>query len=143
MYAVECAPEFVSSRVALDPSPDARPTLRLVDNSALERRAMFRRRRIVAATLLGCALFAAWAVVTGVPGSFGDSSASVVSDGPVPPTGSTVIVQAGDTYWSIAESLRPSGDIRATVDALVASNGGRSLQVGDRLVVEVGDRRGR
>ncbi|MBI1843181.1 MAG: hypothetical protein HYR89_00990 [Actinobacteria bacterium] len=118
------------------------PTLRLVDRSVMDRRAMFRRRRILAVALLGCALLGARTIGTGVVGALTGSASSIVPDEPVPATGSVVTVEAGQTYWSIAESLRPTGDIRATVDALVASNGGRPLQVGDRLVVAVGDRRG-
>jgi nucleoid-associated protein YgaU len=47
----------------------------------------------------------------------------------------TVVVQAGDTMWSIARRLQPTGDVRALVDRLVAANGSASLQAGDRLVV--------
>ena len=55
---------------------------------------------------------------------------------PAPPvTGGSVLVAPGDSYWSIAESLRPEGDVRAVVDALVAANGGRSLQPGDRVLL--------
>lgn len=45
------------------------------------------------------------------------------------------VVQPGDTYWSIAQRLGRPGDIRPTVDALVAANGHRPLVAGDRLVV--------
>ena len=141
MPAVDHAPaEFRSS------TPNAAgtgyPTLRLVDRSVMDRQAMFRRRRILAVALLGCALLGARTIGTGLLGDLTDSGSSIVPDGPVLATGSVLVVEAGQTYWSIAESLRPTGDIRATVDALVASNGGRPLQVGDRLVVAVGDRRG-
>jgi hypothetical protein len=43
------------------------------------------------------------------------------------------VVQPGDTLWTIARRLEPSGDVRATVDALVARHGSASIQVGDRL----------
>jgi hypothetical protein len=43
-------------------------------------------------------------------------------------------VQPGDTAWSIARRLAPTGDIRGLVDELVEANGG-VLQPGDRLVV--------
>ncbi len=143
MYAVECTPECASHGGALDATSAAQPHLRLVDPTVFRRRAMFRRRRIGAAILLGCILFGVWTLGSGARVAFGGPSVSVRSDGPALPGRSVVIAQAGDTYWSIAKSLRPTGDIRATVDALVAANGGRPLRVGDRLVVEVGDRRGR
>lgn len=44
-------------------------------------------------------------------------------------------VRAGETYWSIAEGLGDGGDIRATVDALMAANDGRVLQAGGGLVL--------
>lgn len=47
------------------------------------------------------------------------------------------VVQPGETYWSIASEL-DRGDVRGTVDALVAANGGRSLQAGDRLTLPPG-----
>lgn len=56
------------------------------------------------------------------------------------PNESLIVAEAGDTYWSIAKSIHPSGDIRETVDALVVANGGRPLRIGDRLVVAMGDR---
>jgi hypothetical protein len=45
------------------------------------------------------------------------------------------LVQPGQTYWSIAEALPGSDDIRARVDALQVANHGRILRSGDRLVV--------
>ena len=57
---------------------------------------------------------------------------------PLPPaTAPSHVVAPGDSYWSIAVSLRPAGDVRAVVDALVAANGSRPLQPGDRLVLPV------
>lgn len=56
-------------------------------------------------------------------------TAVAVAAGPV------YVVQPGDTYWSIAQSVGGQDDIRPTVDALVAANGERPLVAGDRLVV--------
>ena len=44
-------------------------------------------------------------------------------------------MQPGETLWSIAGALRPSGDVRSLVRALARLNGGASLQVGQRLVL--------
>jgi nucleoid-associated protein YgaU len=49
--------------------------------------------------------------------------------------GSTVVVQAGDTLWSIARQLEPTGDVRPVVDQLVELNGSAPLQPGQRVVV--------
>jgi nucleoid-associated protein YgaU len=49
----------------------------------------------------------------------------------------TVVVQAGDSLWTIAHRIAPSADPRAVVDAIAASNDVRadSLRPGQRLVV--------
>ncbi|MCU1498483.1 MAG: hypothetical protein JWM47_2436 [Acidimicrobiales bacterium] len=54
---------------------------------------------------------------------------------PAATAGQTVIVRQGDTLWSIARRLRPTGDIRPVVDQLAAANGGTAIAPGDRLVV--------
>ena len=46
------------------------------------------------------------------------------------------VVRPGDTLWSVAAVFAPEGsDVRATVDALVALNGGPQVDVGQRLVL--------
>ena len=46
------------------------------------------------------------------------------------------VIEAGDSFWSLAVELDPEGDPRPIVDALVAVNGGSSeLVVGQRIVV--------
>lgn len=47
------------------------------------------------------------------------------------------VVQPGDTLWSVAERLAPSGDPRPLVAELRSRHGGVDLQPGDRI--EVGD----
>jgi LysM repeat protein len=46
------------------------------------------------------------------------------------------LVQQGDTYWSIARHLQPSGDVRALVDHLSSDHGGAPLQPGEQLVLK-------
>jgi hypothetical protein len=46
-----------------------------------------------------------------------------------------VVVQSGDTLWSIARQLRPSGEIRGVVDALQRRVGGTALEAGQRIDV--------
>ena len=43
----------------------------------------------------------------------------------------THVVEAGETYWSIAAEVHERGDLRVTVDALVDANGARPLRPGD------------
>ena len=45
------------------------------------------------------------------------------------------VVQPGDTYWSIARHLQPSGDVRVLVDRLSAEHGGAPLQPGEQLAL--------
>jgi nucleoid-associated protein YgaU len=60
------------------------------------------------------------------PAAYGASGQSV-------PARAVYVVQPGDTIWSIAHDLDPSGDTRATVDRIVALNGGAALEPGQRL----------
>lgn len=56
--------------------------------------------------------------------------------GEAPPRGSRYVVQPGDTLWSIAGALHPSGDVRKAVDRLVELNGSAALSPGQRILVE-------
>ena len=49
----------------------------------------------------------------------------------------TVLVQSGDTLWSIAARVAAGGDVRATVEQITALNGvaAQTLLPGERLVV--------
>jgi nucleoid-associated protein YgaU len=60
------------------------------------------------------------------PAAFGAGGQSV-------PARAVYLVQPGDTIWSIARQLDPSGDPRATVDRIVALNGGAALEPGQHL----------
>ncbi len=107
--------------------------------SAVLPAAVYLRRRVVAlvalavvAALAWLALSAAWlAVAPARPSPSGPAAA------PVPASGATVhLVEPGDTLWSIAGDLHPSGDPRPVVDELVARNGGSAhLEVGQALDV--------
>jgi hypothetical protein len=46
------------------------------------------------------------------------------------------VVEPGDTYWSIARHLQPSGDVRALVDRLSSEHGGTPLQPGEQLALQ-------
>ena len=51
------------------------------------------------------------------------------------PTGTQYIVQPGDTLWSLGELFHGNKGVADYVDALVAANGGASLQVGQLLTL--------
>lgn len=46
-----------------------------------------------------------------------------------------VVVQPGDTIWSIARRIHPTGEIRGVVDELHQRVGGTALEVGQRIDV--------
>ena len=86
---------------------------------------VYRRRRLVAVVLVAVVAHAALRIAS-----------PLLGDPAVPlEAGAVHVVEPGDTYWSIAGALDTDGDITGTVDALSAANGGRALQVGDRLVL--------
>ena len=95
------------------------------------KRAVYVRRRIIAASLgLGIVLTAAHAGValggsTTTPGRSPHSH--VVS----------VVVQSGDTLWSIAERVAPQSDPREVVDAFAAQLRTSDLQSGELISIRV------
>lgn len=122
----------------------------------LVRRAPYGRRRATVVLLAVIALFTliellsaagslsrvALGAFGGVPASASEGTSSAVSPGLTPvavlPAASavTVIVQPGDTVWSLAKRLQPEGDVRPLVQRIIDRNGGPNLRVGDRLVLE-------
>jgi Tfp pilus assembly protein FimV len=60
------------------------------------------------------------------PAAYGAAGQSV-------PARAVYVVQPGDTIWSIAHDLDPTGDTRAAVDRIVALNGSAALEPGQRL----------
>jgi hypothetical protein len=87
--------------------------------------AVFRRRRLLAVVLgLGLSLTVARAG-SALEGSF-------AAPGHVPHV-RTVVVQPGDTLWSLAQKLAPGQDPRGVVDALVQARGTSSVQPGETL----------
>ena len=101
------------------------------------RPAVYRRRRLIAAVVLGLLISSLSLLggeligrVTGTPGS------TVVEAAGEP---IVYVVQPGDTLWSIAERVSPHGrDIRHTVDRLSVVTGGSLLHPGQRIVLPYG-----
>ncbi len=62
-------------------------------------------------------------------------SLAVVAHGGTAPTYSTVVVQPGDTLWSIAAERYPSDDVRARVQDIEVANQLQSpaIKVGETL----------
>ncbi|MFN2504557.1 MAG: LysM peptidoglycan-binding domain-containing protein [Acidimicrobiales bacterium] len=96
----------------------------------------YRRRQSVAAGLV----FGLVLAVTAALGTLGGGPLPV-SERPGGPSagqnaaGPVYVVQPGDTFWSIARRLEPSGDPRSLVDRLVAAHGGTTLHVGERIPI--------
>ena len=57
--------------------------------------------------------------------------------GTAPVSTSFVIVQPGDTLWSLAREVQPDGDIRPLVAQLSRAHGGSSLRAGERIALSV------
>lgn len=93
--------------------------------------------------LLGTALAAAHAGSTlrSVPASAPERAPAATvapaagSGAPAEVDAASVIVGPGDTLWSVARRIQPTGDVRALVRKLRIRNGTSVLQVGQRLVV--------
>lgn len=118
--------------------PSARPSLRLLPGgrSAVVMAPIYRRRRVIAALVLVTILVIGWQVAQAAASMAGGWAA------PAPATieGPTVVVEAdsGDTLWTIAREVRPTGDVRPAVEAMLAERGDAQLEVGDQVRVPVG-----
>ncbi len=87
--------------------------------------AVFRRRRLIAAILgLGIVLTAARA---------GAALGGTLASPARLPHVRTVVVQPGDTLWSLAHELAPERDPRGVVDALVEARGTADIAPGETL----------
>lgn len=115
----------------------ARPQLRIVrpgeqppPSAPLVPAATYRRRRLaVAALIVGVVL-----AVRVLLGAFGGGP--LAASAPAPPVlvgHTSYVVQPGDTLWTIARAMQPSGDPRALVDELARRRHGQPLRVGERI----------
>jgi LysM domain-containing protein len=126
------------------PRPARSPSRALPDRAT-----RWRRRRLaalVAGTLLAVGVVGLVQVVAPALGSSSGpapaaSSGSGSSGASPPVAGEVYVVQPGDTLWTVAAAVAPDRDPRPVVDRLRDANdigGGAPLDVGDRLVIDLG-----
>lgn len=120
MSTVSLAPSRNLQRVA-----HAQP----VGCTALSMRHVYLIRRV---SLAAGAIVAAIMVTTLLSTRFADATEP---DGSHAVAGSFVVVQPGDTLWSLARETQPNGDIRPLVAQLARAHGGSALRAGDRIAV--------
>lgn len=117
--------------------PAGRPALRLIPGgrSPQAMAATYRRRRLVAVLLVVTAVAVLWVAA----GALSDAAAGWAAPRSTPIEGPTVVVEAGpgDTLWTLAREVRPTGDVRPAVEAMIAERGGADLQVGDEVRVPI------
>ena len=90
---------------------------------------------VVAAAAVVLMVVAAIAVSSGALAGLAPAPAGPAAAGTSAGEGTTVTVAAGDTLWSIARRVQPTGDVRPLVDQLVAAQGGAVLQPGQQIVI--------
>src|SRR5213595_2962476 len=116
------------------PQAPVRRHLTLVPPLARRRRSsVYWRRRalvLVAAVLMVIAARAALGALGGGPLAAPETPAGQGGAAAV------YVVHSGDTYWSIARQLQPSGDVRALVDKLSSEHGGAPRQPGEQLALQ-------
>jgi LysM repeat protein len=131
------------------PLPAARPSLRLVPPYQGPVQGVARKpaqstywaRRLAVAAVSVMILAGAWSIVragVGVLDSSASASSSIkLASASTPVSSETWTVRPGDTLWSIARSVKPSGDIRPVLDPLIKRYSDQPLQVGQTIVVSV------
>jgi hypothetical protein len=95
--------------------------------------ATYRRRQLVAGLLLAVVAFLVLTFAAHALRSPGTHPAGGAGFGAQPIAQVQVVVEPGDTVWSIAEALAAGEDVRPVVDAIVEANGGATLVPGQRL----------
>ena len=108
------------------PDPVLRPARPRATRST--RAAVYRRRRLIAASLgLGIVLAAAHAGT-----ALGGSTTSTPERRPHV---TEVVVRPGDTLWTIAQRVAPHADPRPIVDEIAAARGSADVRAGDTVKV--------
>lgn len=99
--------------------------------------AVYRRRRLVVLFCVVSLSFLAWSGLRQLADTSGDGPLTVAGRSAAPQliTTAKVVVEPGDTLWSIARRMQPTGDVRPLVSSLIDAHGGRPLQVGETIEV--------
>ena len=143
-------PAYRLQPTTVPPGPDgpSRPQLRLLDGgrapSRVAQQAVYRRRRLVVGVLVVTLVVALTLLASAAVARLAGGAPSAA--GGLPPTSAaassaagvaarTVVVQPGDTLWTIAADVAPDADVRITVDELVALNGSSPIVPGQELVL--------
>ena len=150
-------PRLQPTTVPPGPRRPARPPLRLLEGgrapSRLAQQAVYRRRRLLAVALVARAgargRSSSWPPLPW-PGSPAVPPPPPAAPRPPRPPlrarpgwlPATVVVQPGDTLWSIAADVAPDADVRITVDQLVALNGASPIVAGPGARSSLIERRG-
>jgi len=111
-------PAIVADRFVVDQAPTG---LHPLDPSVYHR-----RRLVVLALALG--------MILGLL-SFGRQAEASSDPVTVAAEATVIVVQPGDTLWTIARTMQPEGDHRALVSTLSELTEGDVLQPGQRIVV--------
>lgn len=101
---------------------------------------LYWKRRLVALVVLATLALGAWSLATNAMSLVGANAASTpASAGAVSAPGVVQsqqwTVRPGDTLWSIARSVKPSGDIRPVLNPLIKQYAGQPLQVGQSIAI--------
>ncbi|HZN15795.1 MAG TPA: LysM domain-containing protein [Acidimicrobiales bacterium] len=96
--------------------------------------AVYRRRRIVT-MLLVAGLVLALATVAARLGREPHIASEPTSPRVQLVSREVHVVAPGDTLWTIARSVQPTGDLRPLVQQLAGARHGAPLQVGERIVI--------
>lgn len=99
--------------------------------------AVIRRRRLVAMFFIVSFAFLAWSGLRQLADTSGGGPLTVAGRSAQAQliTRSETIVQPGDTLWSIARRVQPTGDVRPLVSQLIDQYGGHALQVGETIEI--------
>lgn len=111
-----------------------RSHLRLVTDCESEEPVRPTKPLLVAGSILLFLVLAGITIVAG-RGGFADIARSTAPSVTVEDSGRSVRIEPGDTVWSIARRIQPSGDVRPLVDRILALNGGPDLTAGERLAL--------
>ena len=113
----------------------ARPTRArcITDGRTIRPSVAVRRRRVLLGTVAAGLLVALALPWSGTGGSLATPGPALAGEAVAPH--SSYVVQPGDTLWSIAVRLDPSGDPRPTVAKLEAEVGGAGVVPGEQLAL--------